>query len=38
MAAGGWLVELWGSTAAFVAGAIVAVFAGMLAAALLQAD
>ena len=38
MGAGGWLVELWGSTAAFVAGAIVAVFAGMLAAALLQAD
>ena len=38
MGAGGWLVELWGSSAAFVAGAIVAVFAGMLAAALLQAD
>ena len=33
----GWLVELWGLTAAFVAGAIVAVSAGMLAAVLLQA-
>jgi MFS family permease len=38
MAAGGWFVELWGSTAAFGAGAIVAVSAGVLAAAMLQAD
>ena len=38
MAAGGWFVELWGSPAAFGAGAIVAVSAGVLAAAMLQAD
>ena len=38
MAVGGWLVEFWGSTAAFVAGAAVAVSAGMLATALLRAD
>ena len=38
MAAGGWLVEFWGSTSAFVAGAAVAVCAGTLAAALLRTD
>ena len=38
MAAGGWLVEHWGSSAAFVAGAIVAVCGGTLAAAWLRAD
>jgi hypothetical protein len=38
MAAGGWLIERWSSGAALVAGAIVAVSAGTLAAAWLRAE
>ena len=38
MAAGGWLVERWNSSAAFIAGAIVAICAGTLAAAWLRTD
>ena len=38
MASGGWLVERWGSGAAFVAGAAVAVCAGLLAWMWMRAD
>jgi hypothetical protein len=38
MAAGGWLVERWDSSAAFIAGAITAICAGSLAAAWLRAE
>jgi len=38
MAAGGWLVERWDSSAAFIAGTIAAICAGTLAAAWLRAD
>jgi predicted MFS family arabinose efflux permease len=38
MAGGGWLIERWGSDAAFIAGAIVALCAGTLAAMWLQAE
>ncbi|MGH8675152.1 MAG: hypothetical protein ACREVG_12680, partial [Burkholderiales bacterium] len=38
MAAGGWLVERWNSSAAFIAGAIAAICAGTLAAAWLRTD
>jgi len=38
MAAGGWLVERWDSSAAFIAGTIAAIGAGTLAAAWLRAD
>jgi len=38
MASGGWLVERWGSGAAFIAGAVVAMCAGLLAVAWMRAD
>jgi hypothetical protein len=38
MASGGWLIEQWGSGAALIAGAIVAICAGTLAAAWLRAN
>lgn len=38
MAAGGWLVERWNSSATFIAGAIAAICAGTLAAAWLRAE
>jgi predicted MFS family arabinose efflux permease len=38
MASGGWLVERWGSGAAFVAGAVVAMAAGLLAVMWMRID
>ena len=38
IAAGGWIVERWGSSAAFIAGAIAAICAGMLAVLWLRRD
>ena len=38
MASGGWLVERWGSSAAFIAGAVVAMGAGLLAVMWMRTD
>jgi predicted MFS family arabinose efflux permease len=38
MAGGGWLVERWGSGAAFIVGALVAICAGVLAVTWMEAD